>query len=132
MPSKTARSSLRASASPTSKRISSATGWFAHSPDFSAQPLWSMMALYSSSFVAKWRKMIASETPAACAISLVVVPRKPRSEKRRIATRTICRRRSSPAMRTPVAAGGGAASLARADLLLSGQSLQALRNVTRD
>src|SRR5688500_16222298 len=42
---------------------------------------------------------MASETPAAWAISLVVVPRKPRLEKRLTATRRICRRRSSPAIR---------------------------------
>ena len=56
--------------------------------------------------VAKWRKMIASETPAACAISLVVVPRKPRSEKSRIATFTIWSRRSSATMRPPGDSGG--------------------------
>src|SRR5205085_5034499 len=38
------------------------------------------------------------------AISLVVVPRKPCCEKRRTATRRICRRRSSPAIR-PLASG---------------------------
>src|SRR3979411_3250262 len=59
------------------------------------------MALYSSSLVAKWRKTIASDTPAALAISFVVVPRKPRCENRPLATRRICRRRSSPAMRAP-------------------------------
>jgi len=45
----------------------------------------------------------ASETPAARAISLVVVPRNPRCEKRRMATRRICRRRSSPVIRAPLA-----------------------------
>src|SRR5258706_6291103 len=59
------------------------------------------MALYSASLLAKCRNTIASETPAANAISFVVVPRKPRCENRRMAIRRICRRRSSPAMRPP-------------------------------
>src|SRR5260221_9776667 len=59
------------------------------------------MALYSASLLAKCRNTIASETPAAKAISFVVVPRKPRCENRRMAIRRICRRRSSPAMRPP-------------------------------
>src|SRR5574341_678280 len=45
---------------------------------------------------------MASETPAAWAISLVVVPRKPRCENNRIATRKICSRRFSPVMRAPL------------------------------
>ncbi|MCA1641551.1 MAG: hypothetical protein LC785_06280 [Acidobacteria bacterium] len=53
--------------------------------------------------MAKWRKTIASETPAPAAISLVVVPRKPRCENRRMATSRICCRRSPPAMRPPAA-----------------------------
>src|SRR6266481_7913508 len=59
------------------------------------------MALYSASLLAKCRNTIASETPAATAISFVVVPRNPRCENRRMAIRRICRRRSSPAMRPP-------------------------------
>src|SRR6267378_2507836 len=59
------------------------------------------MALYSASLLAKCRNTIASETPAATAISFVVVPRNPRWENRRMAIRRICRRRSSPAMRPP-------------------------------
>src|SRR5229473_5929301 len=60
------------------------------------------MALYSSFLVAKWRKTIASDTPAAMAISFVVAPPKPRCENNRIATRRICSRRSPPAMRAPL------------------------------
>src|SRR5882762_8870032 len=48
---------------------------------------------------------MASETPAACAISLVVVPRNPLSEKRDMATARIWRRLSSPAIRTPFMLG---------------------------
>jgi hypothetical protein len=49
--------------------------------------------------VAKCRNTIASETLAASAISLVVVPRKPFFEKRLTATARIWSRRSSPAIR---------------------------------
>src|SRR2546421_10010153 len=63
------------------------------------------MAANNSSFVAKWRKTIASEIPAACAISFVVAPRKPRREKRATAARSIESRRSSPAIRPPAASG---------------------------
>src|SRR6266478_1807141 len=48
---------------------------------------------------------MASETPEACAISLVVVPRNPLSEKRDMATARIWRRLSSPAIRTPLMLG---------------------------
>src|SRR5712691_2881114 len=68
------------------------------------------MALYSSFLLATWPKTIASETPAACAISFVVVPRKPICEKRLTATRKICRRRSSPAIR-PAIWGNGVPSV---------------------
>ena len=56
--------------------------------------LCSMMAVYRSRLVAKWRKMIASETPAASAISFVVVPAKPLRENRSMAASINWRRRS--------------------------------------
>src|SRR2546423_12658608 len=84
------------------------------------------MALYSSLLVAKWRNTIASETPAASAISFVVVPRKPRWENRPIATRRICRRRFSPVMRALLDAAGLLGTLSAAadsgSILLEGRA----------
>src|SRR2546429_2576457 len=52
------------------------------------------MALYSSSLVLKWRKMIASFTSAWVAKSRVVVPRNPFFANNSIAAAMICCRRS--------------------------------------
>src|SRR5437879_3520958 len=52
------------------------------------------MALYSSSFVLKWRKMIASFTSASVAKSRVVVPLNPFFPNNSIAVAMICCRRS--------------------------------------
>src|ERR1017187_2170197 len=65
-----------------------------HSASLPLSWWWSSTALYRSCLVGKWRKIMASVTPAAAAISLVVVPPNPLREKASRAVSRSCRRRS--------------------------------------
>jgi hypothetical protein len=55
--------------------------------------------MYSACLEGKWRKITASVTPAALAISFVVVPLKPLRANRSSAVSINCLRRSFPDMR---------------------------------
>src|ERR1039458_5662293 len=65
-----------------------------HSASLPLSWWWSSTALYRSFLVGKWRKIMASVTPAAAAISLVVVPPNPLRENTSRAVSRSCRRRS--------------------------------------
>src|SRR5262245_14309682 len=76
----------------------------------------SKIAAYRSCLLEKCRKIVTSLTPAASAISLVVVPRKPFWAKSRIAVLRICWRTSPPG-RYPAPFGMSPAVLTRLDSL---------------